>query len=238
VIVVDFEDTAAGQIPKGFTKQGAVGVVDDVAHSGNRALRMEAAERGPRRITLSDPVVTALGGSHWGRLFFKVQLPHAAANKDDPNTRVIHSTLVSGKAQSPLHMDEIEVRVLDTILFSSGKINYIYNVQPKKRPEFAIGSKQDYNYTDAWTLAEWFVDYDTQTYKCFINGEEIPKASFSNGAGNFEKSEIPAVFTSLSFGWNNYQPANPGYVTWIDDIALSKERCGTRGLVQEKAKKK
>ena len=32
----DFETTAAGQVPKGYTKQGAVAVVNDVAHSGRQ----------------------------------------------------------------------------------------------------------------------------------------------------------------------------------------------------------
>src|SRR4051794_37464270 len=71
----DFESTPVGDIPKGWTKTGAVGVVDDVAHSGKHSIRMEAAERGPRRITAKGDVITALGGQHWGRLYFKVQLP-------------------------------------------------------------------------------------------------------------------------------------------------------------------
>jgi hypothetical protein len=45
----DFESTPAGEIPQGFTKTG---VVDDVAHSGKKSLRMEAAANGARRITL------------------------------------------------------------------------------------------------------------------------------------------------------------------------------------------
>src|SRR5436853_1122926 len=68
----DFESTAAGQIPKGFTKTGAVAVVDDVAHSGKKSLRIEAAANGARRITMKGDVLNALGGTHWGRLYFKV----------------------------------------------------------------------------------------------------------------------------------------------------------------------
>jgi hypothetical protein len=30
--------------------------------------------------------------------------------------------------------------------------------------------------------------------------------------------------------WNNYQNAGKGFVAWIDDIALGKERVGYRGL--------
>ena len=226
----NFETTPVGEIPKGFTKNGAVGVVDDVAHSGKHSLRMEAATNGARRITLKGDVVTALGGEHWGRLYFKVKMPAPLPNDPTKQFAVIHSTLVAGSAQSPQFKDPIEVRVLDTMIQSNGMMEYIYNVQPKKRPEFANGSGWKYKYTDEWTLAEWHVDSATQTYRLYINGEEIKGASFSKGAGNFEKAEIPAVFESLSFGWNNYQKADPGFVAWIDDIALSKERIGDRGI--------
>ena len=232
LLVEDFEATAAGQIPKGWNKHGAVGVVEDVAHSGGRALRCEAAVNGPRRITIADPkLMAALGGEHWGRLYFKVQLP-VPVPKGEGKFPVIHSTIVAGAAQSPQFKDHIEVRVLDAVMGpNDGAFQWIYNVQPRKRPEFANGSKYDHHYTDEWTLAEWHVDFATQTYQLFINGTEIPGASMSKGAGNFEKCEIPEIFESLSFGWNNYQKAEPtGFVAWIDDIALGKERIGDRGL--------
>ncbi len=149
LLTLDFEDTAPGQIPKACTKQGAVGVVDDVAHSGTRALRIEAAVNGPRRITVSDPkLMAALGGEHWGRLWFKVQLP-VPVPKGESKFPVIHSTIVSGKAQSPQFKDPIEVRVLDAVMGpNNGAFQWIYNVQPSKRQEVANGSKYDYHYTD------------------------------------------------------------------------------------------
>jgi hypothetical protein len=234
VLSEDFEDTPVGEVPKGFTKTGAVAVVDDVAHSGKKSLRMEAATNGARRITLKGDAVTALGGEHWGRLYFKVKMPAPLPNDPAKKFAVIHSTLVAGAAQSPQFKDPIEVRVLDTMIESKGMMEYIYNVQPKKRPEFANGSGWKYKYTDEWTLAEWHVDSATQTYRLYINGEEIKGASFSKGAGNYEKAEVPEVFQSLSFGWNNYQKAEPGFVAWIDDIALSKERIGDRGIDEAK----
>lgn len=234
-ITIDFENTPVGQIPPGFSRTGDVGVVDDVAHTSHKSLRMGPAERGPRRITLRGEIVTALGSEHWGRLYFRVKLPTPTPHGSG-KFPVIHSTLVSGSAISPLFNDAIEVRVLDTILGPKGTFGYIYNVQPKKRPEFARGSHYDYHYTDQWTLAEWHIDFATQTYELFINGQHIPGASFTNGNGKFEKSEIPQVFQSLSFGWNNYQPAGEGFTAWIDDIALGKDRIGDRGLpdAQEK----
>jgi len=233
LLVEDFETTQAGQIPKAYTKTGAVAVAEDFAHSGRHALRMEAAVNGPRRITVNDKaLMTALGGDHWGRLYFKVQLP-VPVPKGEGKFPVIHSTLVSGKAQSPQFKELIEVRVLDTVMGpNGGAFQWIYNVQPPGgRPEFANGSKYDYHFSGEWTLAEWHVDFATQSYTLYINGMEIPGASMSKGAGKFDQAEIPELFESLSFGWNNYQKAEPGgFVAWIDDIALSKERIGDRGL--------
>ncbi len=231
LLIENFEETQVGQVPQGFTKQGAVAVAEDAAHSGRRALRMEAAVNGARRITTQDKaLLIALGGEHWGRLYFKVQLPTPTPTGEG-KFPVIHSTLVSGSAQSPQFKDAIEVRVLDTVFGPNGTFQYIYNVQPRKRPEFANGSKYDHRYTDDWTLAEWHIDFATQSYQLFINGSEIPGASMSKGPGVFEMAEIPEVFASLSFGWTNYQKAEPGgFVAWIDDVALSKERIGERGL--------
>lgn len=236
---IDFENTADGQIPQGFTKTGECGVVSDVAHTGKRALRMEAAVNGPRRITVKDEAfMKSLGGSHWGRLYFRVQLP--TPEPDGPgNFPVIHSTLVAGSAQSPSEKDGIEVRLLDTVMGPKQTFQYLYNVQPRsKRPEFGKGGEYKNKWTDQWTLAEWFVDHETQTYRLFINGVEMKDVSFSKGAGKFEKAEIPAVFESLSFGWNNYQQAGKGFVAWIDDIALAKDRIGNRGLPKTTKKKK
>jgi hypothetical protein len=229
IVSVDFESTAVGQVPPGFTKTGAVGVVDDVAHSGKRSLRMDAAANGPRRITVKDAqLMKMLGSSHWGRLYFKVQLPHPTPTGEG-KFPVIHSTLVSGTAVSPSEKDPIEVRMLDTVMGPKGTFQWIYNVQPRKRPEFAKGGKYVNEYMDKWTLAEWFVDHDTQTYRLFVDGAEVKDVSYSKGKGNYEKAEIPAAFESLSFGWNNYQKADKGFVAWIDDVALSKERIGDQG---------
>lgn len=227
-----FEQTEVGQIPRGFTKEGAIGVAEDAAHNGRRALRMEAAPNGRRRITISDKaLMTALGGEHWGRLFFKVQLPAPTPKEGShPNFPQIHSTLVAGFARSPQFGDGIDVRMLDTVLGPNGTFQYLYNVQPDKRSEFATATDYVYKFTDEWTLAEWHIDHATQSFELFIDGVLIPKSSFSNGAGKFDKAEVPEIFEALSFGWNNYQKAEPGFVAWIDDIALSKDRVGLRGL--------
>jgi hypothetical protein len=228
----DFESTAVGEIPSGFTKTGSVSVVEDVSHGGKKSLRIDAAPKGARRITLKGDVLTALGGTFWGRLYFKVQLPTPTPTGTG-GFPVIHSTLVAGSATSPLFQDPIEIRMLDTVLGPNGTHQFIYNVQPKNRREFGKGGKYIHTYTDQWTLAEWYVDHATQTYRLFINGDEVKDVNVKNGAGNFRNSEIPEVFESLSFGWYNYQVAGTGFVAWLDDIALSKERIGNLGFSKD-----
>src|SRR5258708_2325529 len=234
ILYEDFEGTSPGSVPKGFQKDGKVGVAADAAHSGRQALRIEAAATGARRITISSKDIMAqLGGQHWGRLYFKVQQP-----SPQPDNGVIHSTLVAGSAKSPLPAkDPIEVRVLDTVMNNKGEYQYIYNVQPQKRGEFGKGGGYKSKFTDEWTLAEWSVDHATQTYRLFINEKEVTDVAFSKGAGNYDGAEIPDVFESLSFGWNNYQNAGKGFVAWIDDIALAKDRIGSRRVPVPKAKK-
>ena len=233
-VMIDFENVPVGQVPPGVTKTGDVAVVDDVAHTGHKSLRMGPAEKGGRKITLKGEVLNALAGEHWGRLYFKVKLP---APLPKEGGKVIHSTIVSGTAISPLAKDPIEVRPLGIVESAKGDFQYLYNVQPQKRKEFGKGTKAEYHFSDGWTLAEWHVDYATQTFQLFINGQKIKAASFSNGAGNFEKAEIPEVFQTLSFGWTNYQPASgQGFTAWIDDIALGKDRIGDRGLIPESKK--
>src|SRR4051812_15685017 len=75
IVSDDFESTPVGAIPAGFTKTGEIGVEEGVAHSGKHALRVEPAVRGGRFISLAPDKVAALGGEHWGRLYYKVKTP-------------------------------------------------------------------------------------------------------------------------------------------------------------------
>lgn len=228
-IAEDFESTAAGAIPTGFTKTGAIAVADDAAHSGKHSLKIEPAVKGGRYISLPKEKVATFGGSFWGRLYFKVKQPAPLPVVPEGKTSsIIHTTLVAGKAVSPLANDPIELRMLGTITSMKGTFKYLYNVQPKGgRKEFGVTSKSSASYTDEWTLAEWFVDNATQTYQLFINGQEVSDVALHKGAGQYEGVEAPSVYESLSFGWTNYQAATgEGFTVWIDDLALGKKRLG------------
>jgi len=232
----DFEDVPIGEIPKGFTKTGAVGVADDAAHSGHKSLKMEAAIKGARKITLKGEPLVWLGGEHWGRLYYKVKLPvPSPVIPEGQKSGVIHSAMVDGTATSPLFGDKINLGLFNMLLNSDGAFLYLFNVLPGKgRHEFGARMKPRFHYTEEWILAEWHVDYATQSYQFFLNGEEIPELAVHKGAGQFAGAEIPAVFDNLSFGFTNYQPASgEGFVTWIDDLAVGKERLGGGALANQ-----
>ena len=97
IVSDDFESTPVGAIPTGFTKTGDIGVEEGVAHSGKHALEVKPAVRGGRFISLAPDKVAALGGEHWGRMYFKVKTPTPL-----PTGRLIHATFVDGKGTSPL----------------------------------------------------------------------------------------------------------------------------------------
>ena len=225
----DFESTRAGEIPKNFIKSGAIGVADDMAHSGKKALRIEPATKGGRFITLQGDAVTALGGDFWGRLYIKFKSPAPLPVVPEGKTSgIIHTTFVSGKTTSPLANDPIEIRLLGSISDMSGGFKYLYNVQPRTgRKEFGVTSKKATPYSEDWILAEWHVDAKKQAYELYIDGDLVKDVSFEKGAGKLEGAELPATFESLSFGLTNYQPASgEGYTAWIDDLALGKKRLG------------
>jgi hypothetical protein len=228
VVVDDFESTAVGAIPAGFTKTGAIGVAEGVAHSGTHALKIEPAVKGGRFISLAPEKVAALGGEQWGRLYYKVLTPAPLPlPQEGKKNAAIHTTLVAGKTTSPLAHDAIEVRLAGLSLDGSGNFRYLYNVQPKGRKEFGVRAKTAQKFTDEWTLLEWHADYATQTYQFFVNGEEVTDIALHKGGGKFEGTEIPATFQTLSIGWTNYQPATgEGFTVWIDDIAVGKKRLG------------
>jgi hypothetical protein len=220
-ICEDFENTAEGAVPTGWEKVGNVGAATDAAHRGTQSLKIGAATNGARRMRLTGSRVEALGGTHWGRIFYKVETPAPV-----PTSGVIHSTIVAWDAMSPVSGNN-EVRVVDTVEDSQGRHQYLFNVQTESRGEFGKGSSYDFSYDGAWYCTEWHVDYSTQLYRFFLDGEELDSIGIMNGAGNFQNSELPSVFTALSVGWNNYQQApSPGFVAWIDDLAIGSERIG------------
>jgi hypothetical protein len=221
VLCESFESTAEGAIPDGWSKSGTIGVASDQAARGQHSLKVGNAESGERRIRRS---ATAFGSNHWGRLFYRVALPVPTVNpsKNGGNT-VIHSTLVGLNADRPSGGGTAEYRVLDTIMNTSKKHNYIYNVQTSNAGEFGHETAYTYDYKDSWTCAEWHVDNAAKNYSLYIDGVEISGVAVANDQ---PRGEIPASFLELRLGWYNYQAGDGGFTAWIDELAVNTARIG------------
>lgn len=218
LICEDFEDTDVGEIPSGWTQHGNAGVADDDAHGGSRSLKVEPEDSGERRIYHD---ATLLGSAHWGRIFYKVELPVPDA--------FVHSTMVSLIGDGPMN-GRSDYRPIDTVKQDKNtrdvgsRHNWIYNVQIIGEGEFGRETSYDYTFDGMWHCAEYHIQASNQSFTFYWDGEQ--KLTFEDGAGNYDRSDIPDVFDELRVGWNNYQSASPGFTVWIDDIAFDDERIG------------
>ncbi len=231
-IFEDFESTAVGTIPKGFTKKGEIAVAEGVAHSGTHALRLNAAARISDLIK-SGPDLAALGGHHWGRLFYRVQLPAPPP---------AHATMMWGQARSKATGEPMVWNIADMSVKKDNAFHYFYSGMYQGTPhrEFNGGGKAlPEKFVEEWTLVEWHMDHATQTYRFYVNGKE--RFAAQPGTKNFERTEIPAVFESMHFGWVNHWGKPPvvegACIVYIDDIAVGKDRIGDQ-ISQPAAKTK
>lgn len=216
-----FEGTAVGNTPpSGWTRAGNAAVAADQAARGAHALKVNAADNGERRFIFA--AAESFGAGHWGRIFYKVQTPVPDA--------FVHSTLVVLQGNGP-SIGNAEFRVVDTVKNqgTNATHQFLYNVQPSGA-EFGKGSSYDWRFDGMWHCAEWHVDGATQTYQFFFDGTEVQQITIQNGADNYgsgsNRTHLPTVFTDMKVGWNNYQSAPPGFVAWIDEVAVDTARIG------------
>lgn len=218
LICEDFEDVDVGEVPSGWTREGDVSVADDDARGGERSLKVEPRNNGERRIVHD---AALLGSAHWGRIFYKVALPVPDA--------FVHSTMVSLIGEGPMN-GRSDYRPIDTVKQAKNtpdvgsRHNWIYNVQIIGESEFGRETQYDYTFDGMWHCAEYHIQASNQSFTFYWDGEQ--RLTFENGAGNYNRSDIPNEFENLRVGWNNYQSASPGFTVWIDDIAFHDERIG------------
>jgi hypothetical protein len=215
----DFESTAVGSTPQGWTRHGdQAAVSDDAAKAGSHSLKLSPVAAAERRIYHD---AALLGAAHWGRIFYKVKQPVPDA--------FVHSTLVSFTGDAP-QRGASEFRVIDTVKQAVntrdvGSLHqYLYNVQVTGGSEFGREGPYDQKFEDTWHCVEYQIEAATQSYALYVDGKQ--EIAFKDGAGNYSKSDIPPAFEQLRVGWVNYQQAAPGFTAWIDEIAFDDERVG------------
>lgn len=214
-----FENTENGEIPAGWERRGdEVFVSDESVYRGSKALKLDRKVSWERRIARDASV---LGAAHWGRIYYRVELPVPDA--------FVHSTMVSATGVGPLN-GASEYRFVDTVKQAvdtrdvGSRHNWLFNVQPEDVGEWARETSYDWEFDGQWHCAEYFVDSVNQGFRFYFDGGEA--LSFEDGAGNYDRTDLPSTFDELRVGWTNYQDAPPGFVAYIDDIAFDDERIG------------
>jgi hypothetical protein len=225
ILCEDFEDTAPGAIPNGFqfpqnaqANASNVRVADDQAATGKHSLKIDPSG-------YQNGIVTnamAFGSGHWGRLYYRVQVPVPPY--------FVHTTAAFLHGSGPLNGSE-EVRVVGTVQMADGPHQFLYNVQPNGA-EFGKGSPYDWKFDGMWHCAEWHIDAPTQSYHYYFDGNEVTSIAIDNGAGNYKDSDIPMSFDELFVGWSQYQmPPDQNtmpqhYSVWIDSVVIDEQRIG------------
>jgi hypothetical protein len=219
----DFEGADVGGVPDGWIKrhpytddpnavvESEVGVATDQAHWGSKSLKSSSAECAQTRAQKSLAPLGATAGTHWGRIFFRVQTP---APLTDPGCGCYyHETFVG---LGPNATDES--RVVDTTESPAGDVQFLYNIPDDS---FGKGTPADYAYESVWRCAEWYVDATTQSYQFYLDGEEL--INFEN-----EPAANMNEFSDISVGAICYiLPLAPtDFTAWFDDLAIDDQRIG------------
>jgi len=212
----DFEAASEGGLPPDWSphagwSSGEAVVTSAQFHSGGKSLAAAIGETGQPRAERSLSALGATAGTHWGRIFYKINSPAPLPS----NGAVIHNTLVGLQGST-------ESRVVDTVVNSAGQHQFLYNL-----PDDSCCSGSDYDYAsydNAWHCAEWYVDATTQSYRFFFEGVEVPSIGFENRPDDSAHIE---QYSAVIVGWINYQNApTPYYEAWFDDLAIDDARIG------------
>jgi hypothetical protein len=212
----DFEAAEPGGLPPGWAqfelyqqgKPGTVNVQTDQFHGGAKALKSSSAAIDQPRVRRSLlGLGTTLANNHWGRIFYKVQIPAPR-----PNT-YFHLTFAALTKEPAAP----ESRIVDTVQDPTGRLQYLYNL-----PDDTCCTMTGFSgaYDAMWHCAEWFISQATNSYRFFLDGREIPISFTGNTRARI------ANITYIALGTSFYQiPATP-FVAWIDDLAINDTQIG------------
>jgi hypothetical protein len=223
-ICEDFESSTVGKTPTGWTVLNGYGstppttvVASDAFHSGLHSIKTSSNVSGASRVQKSLSGIGATAGTHWGRIFYRVQSPAPQLSSQGP-----HATFVALEG----NLRAGELRVVDTQQATSGKIQLLVNT-----PDDNCCKGTDFTYTvwdGAWHCAEWYVNSTNQSYRFFLDGTEVTALAFDYGAGS-TTADMPAAFTTVAVGAIFYTPTLPSnLVTWFDDLAIDDTQIGCK----------
>ena len=213
----DFETGTVGKLPTGWTQYNGFGpaspenaaLATDQFHSGKMSLKTDdLGLKGAARALKSLAGLGATATKHWGRIFYKVQVPDPK-----PTSGVIHNTWVT------LLSAEGTNHVVDTVEATSGMHQWLYN----RTDSCAVGSPYNWKYDDAWHCVEWYVDGPASAYRFFSDSTEVTSIDFTGKTC----TAVANGYTAVIVGSTTYQTPLPGArIIWFDDLAIDDNRIG------------
>jgi hypothetical protein len=219
-----FEETALGQVPRGWTANGygkrTLGVAGDQAARGERSLKIEVeGGQGPVVAMLLRSRLGDLGASHYGRSFLRIEGPGAS--------ELVHFDAFEGTGSWDGENNQVRWASTGTRPGSeNANWSWIYNVQPSESREFGReGDRSAHPVVDTWMCLEWFFDAGAQQARFWYQGQPVDYLTLDSAQGT--RTEIP-TFRSLSVGFQKFQQT-AAFVVWVDEIAFDAERIGCEG---------
>ncbi len=212
-----FEQAAVGGFPdqwdlrpSGVFGGQSMGVVEGQAHTGTQALRIEGGSSGAQWLTYMGDI-SMLADGHWGRMFVRMGTPIPW-----PGGGVIHGDLFEARGNWNGSTHQVRWAAIENVQMMH---NWGYNVQTSNAGEFIIETGYVYTWPDAWFCMEWHHDQGAQQATLWIDSEQVLDVTAA------DDPQLP-TFDDISVGWANYQPADPQFVVYIDDVVLDDERVG------------
>jgi len=211
-ICEDFEATAVGALPAGWAKEGtwAIAVSATDKARGNHSLQIQVGVANNQRAFINKTAAQLgpLATKHFGRIFFKLQMPP---------TRFVHWDFFHGAG--PLGGVSNDVRWGFT---GTGTFTYLYNVQHSPGGELG-NNAPDKLVIDTWTCVEWSLDSTVAgggESRFWLNGTEVP-ALHRTGT----QAQIP-VFNQFGVGWELFNSTDTPSVAYIDEVVFDSARIG------------
>jgi hypothetical protein len=211
-ICEDFEATAVGALPTGWTKEGTWGIAVSATDKarGSHSLQIQVGVTNNQRAFINKTAAQLgpLATKHFGRIFFKLQMPP---------TKFVHWDFFHGSG--PLGGVSNDVRWGFT---GTGTFTYLYNVQHTPGGELG-NNAPDKLVIDTWTCVEWSLDSTVAgggESRFWLNGTEVPSLN-RTGA----KAQIP-VFNQFGVGWELFNSTDTPSVAYIDEVVFDAARIG------------
>ncbi len=217
VVCEDFEAAPLGGNPQGWDLRpsgvfggNGMGATDEDAAMGAQSFKLESGSSGAQWLTYMGDI-SAFDDGHWGRMYFRMGTPVPW-----PPGGVLHGDFFEARGNWEGSTHQVRWAVIEnTQMFH----NWGYNVQTSNAGEFIVETAYEHTWPREWFCIEWHHDRVAQTATLWIDGGEVLAVTAD------DDPQMP-MYDDISVGWANYQPADPQFVVFLDEVVLDDARVG------------